>query len=177
MEKIYIVLTYTGTILSRTVRIFTRNTYTHASIALDKELEKMYSFGRLNPYNPFWGGFVKEGIDIGTFKRFKKTKAEIYSFEVTKEEYKKLEDIILVFSNDRKKYKFNIIGLIYARFNKQCKRKNKFYCSQFVREVIEQAEINMENIEEVIKPEDFRKIRTLNLEYKGLLNTYNLKSA
>ena len=177
MEKIYIVLTYTGTILSRTVRIFTRNTYTHASIALDKELEKMYSFGRLNPYNPFWGGFVKEGIDIGTFKRFKKTKAEIYSFELTKEEYKKLEDIILVFSNNRKKYKFNIIGLIYARFNKQCKRKNKFYCSQFVREVIEQAEINMENIEEVIKPEDFRKIRTLNLEYKGLLNTYNLKSA
>ena len=177
MEKIYIVLTYTGTILSRTVRIFTRNTYTHASIALDKELEKMYSFGRLNSYNPFWGGFVKEGIDIGTFKRFKNTKTEIYSFEVTKEEYKKLEEKILEFNNNRKNYKFNIIGLIYARFNKQCKRKNKFYCSQFVREVIEQAEINMENIEEVIKPEDFRKIRTLNLEYKGLLNTYNLKSA
>lgn len=177
MEKIYIVLTYTGTILSRTVRIFTRNTYTHASIALDKDLEKMYSFGRLNPYNPFWGGFVKEGIDIGTFKRFKNTKTEIYSFEVTKEEYKKLEEKILEFNNNRKNYKFNIIGLIYARCNKQCKRKNKFYCSQFVREVIEQAEINMENIEKVIKPQDFKKIKGLNLEYKGLLNTYNLKSA
>ena len=176
MGKIYIVLTYTGTILSRTVRIFTRNTYTHASIALDKDLEKMYSFGRLNPYNPFWGGFVKEGINIGTFKRFKKTKAEIYSFEVTKEEYKKLEDIILVFSNNRKKYKFNIIGLIYARFNKQCKRKNKFYCSQFVREVIEQSKIEILDMSKVIKPEDFKRLEPLKLEYKGLLRMYTLES-
>lgn len=82
-KKKYIVLTYTGTILSKIIRVYTRAEYCHVSLSLDKELKKMYSFGRLNPYNPFIGGFVHEGIDRGTFKRFKKTKAEIYSIDVT----------------------------------------------------------------------------------------------
>ena len=30
----------------------------------------MYSFGRKNAYNPFFGGMVKESVDTGTFKRF-----------------------------------------------------------------------------------------------------------
>ena len=177
MEKIYIVLTHTGTVLSRSIKIFTRNTYTHASISLDKNMEKMYSFGRLNPYNPFVGGFVKEGINIGTFKRFKNTITEIYSLEITKEEYNKLEEIILKFVENKKAYKFNFIGLVLAGINKKYKRKNKFYCSQFVREIIEKSEIKIENISKVIKPEDFRKLESLELEYRGLLRLYDLKSA
>jgi len=73
-KKIYIVLTYTGTILSKVIRVYTRAEYCHVSLSLDKRLRKMYSFGRLNPYNPFIGGFVHEGINVGTFKRFKKKK-------------------------------------------------------------------------------------------------------
>ena len=45
-------------------------------LELDEDLTKMYSFGRLYPYNPFLGGFVHEGLDRGTFKRFKKTNCE-----------------------------------------------------------------------------------------------------
>ena len=79
MKKIYIVLTYTGTILSKIVKIYTRREFSHVSIALDEDLTKMYSFGRLYPYNPFLAGFVHEGIDHGTFKRFKKTKTKKHS--------------------------------------------------------------------------------------------------
>ena len=46
MKKIYIVLTYTGTFLSRIVNIYTGKKYSHVSISLDKNLEYMYSFGR-----------------------------------------------------------------------------------------------------------------------------------
>ena len=79
MKKIYIVLTYTGTILSKIVKMYTRREFSHVSIALDEDLDQMYSFGRINAYNPFWAAFVQEGIDKGTFKRFKKTKTRIYS--------------------------------------------------------------------------------------------------
>lgn len=34
----------------------------HVSIALDRELTEVYSFGRKQPDNPFIGGFVKEDI-------------------------------------------------------------------------------------------------------------------
>ena len=87
MSKVYIVLTYTGTILSKLVRGYTRKEYAHVSLALDKELKEMYSFGRLNPYIPFIGGFVHESVDHGTFKRFYKTKTKIYSLEVNEEQY------------------------------------------------------------------------------------------
>lgn len=173
MKKIYIVLTHTGTMLSTGIKIFTGNMYTHASISLDQNMEEMYSFGRLNPYNPFIGGFVKEGINIGTFKRFKNTKTEIYSLEITEEEYKKLEEIILKFEENKDAYKFNFIGLILAGLNKKYKRENKYYCSQFVREIMEQSEIKIEGISKVIKPEDFRKLQSLQLEYCGLLRIYN----
>ena len=40
---VYIVLTHTGTIPSRLIRIFTRYEYTHVSISLDRNLEHLYS--------------------------------------------------------------------------------------------------------------------------------------
>ena len=88
MRKIYIVLTYTGTILSKLVKMYTKREFSHVSIALDEDLKEMYSFGRLNPYNPFIGGFVHEYMDKGTFKRFSKTNAQIYCLELTEKQVK-----------------------------------------------------------------------------------------
>ena len=51
-KKIYILLSFTGTILSRIIRMYTKDKYCHASLSLDKEFNELYSFGRLNPYNP-----------------------------------------------------------------------------------------------------------------------------
>lgn len=47
-KKIYIILTYSGTILSRLIKVYTREKYCHVSVALDENLNEMYSFGRLN---------------------------------------------------------------------------------------------------------------------------------
>ena len=70
MKKIYIILTHTGTILSKIIKYYTGDEFSHVSIALDSQLRKIYSFGRLNPYNPIKGGFVHESVDKGTFRRF-----------------------------------------------------------------------------------------------------------
>ena len=72
MKDIFIVLTSTGTTLSKIIKSYTKDEFAHISISLDRELQEMYSFGRLNPYNPFFGGFIREYIDKGTFKRFYK---------------------------------------------------------------------------------------------------------
>ena len=53
MKKIYIILTFTGTALSRIIKMATKVEFAHVSIALDEELNEMYSFGRINPYIPF----------------------------------------------------------------------------------------------------------------------------
>lgn len=36
MKKIYIILTHTGTILSKIIKEFTKDEFSHVSIALDK---------------------------------------------------------------------------------------------------------------------------------------------
>ena len=73
LRRIYIVLTYTGTILSKIIKSYTKNEFAHVSISLDIELEQMYSFGRIYPWTPLIGGFVHEHINKGTFKKFNKT--------------------------------------------------------------------------------------------------------
>lgn len=79
MKKIYIVLTYTGTVLSNIVKFYTKEKYSHVSIGLDSKLNKLYSFGRLNPYNPYKAGFIHEELNKGTFRKvYKYNRSSIF---------------------------------------------------------------------------------------------------
>lgn len=177
MKKIYIILTHTGTTLSKIIKKYTKDEFSHVSIALDVKLENMYSFGRLKPYNPFIGGFVHEYINKGTYKRFYNTKAKMYSLEVDELQYDKLKRIIndIEIENEKERYKFNILGLLAVGFNKKISIKRSFYCAEFVKYVMEKSGINI-NLPDIIKPEDFKKIDGLKLIYDGLLRKYKYKN-
>ena len=86
-KQIFIVITQTGTMLSRILKRITGAEYNHASLSLSQDLTRMYSFGRRHPYNPFWGGFVIESPHAGTFRRFSDTTAIILAVEITEERY------------------------------------------------------------------------------------------
>ena len=171
MKKIYIVLTHTGTVLSRIIKVYTKNEFSHVSISLDKNLDKMYSFGRLNPYNPFIGGFIHEHIDKGTFYRFKKTKTTIYSLDISDKQYKKLEDLILKFETNKKKYTFNIIGLFAVAVKLKIKINRSFYCAEFVKYILDESDIKTE-LPDIIKPEDFKYLQKTTEIYNGVLKEY-----
>lgn len=171
MKKIYIVLTQTGTMLSKIIKAYTKDEFSHVSISLDISLDEMYSFGRLNPYNPFKGGFVCEHIHSGTFKRFYKTIAKIYSLNVTEEQYEKVKQIIDKMKNEKEKYKFNTLGLFAVGFKKKIKRDSYFYCAEFVKYVLESANINT-RLPELIRPENFKMLDNIEETYNGLLRKY-----
>lgn len=173
MKEIYIILTHTGTVLSRIIRCYTKDEYSHVSIALDKSLENMYSFGRLNPYNPFFGGFVHEKVNEGVYKRFKNTKTCIYSLEIEDSKYRKIEKTINKMKKNKDMYKFNTLGLIAVSINLRIKQKNHFYCAEFVKYILEKSKIKYE-LPDIIRPEDFKNISNLKTIYKGRLNDYNL---
>ena len=174
MKRIYLILTYSGTILSRIIKIYTRDEFAHVSISLDEELNQMYSFGRLNPYNPFIGGFVHEGINIGTFKRFRKSQTAVYSIMISDEQYKKIKETIKLIRECPIAYKFNIIGLFGAGFNIRIHMRHSFYCAEFVKYLLEKARVK-NNLPEIIKPEDFKRLDNIRLEYKGSLCEYSVK--
>lgn len=172
MKKIYIVLTHTGTNLSKIIKKWTKDEFSHVSIALDEDLDEMYSFGRLHPYNPFWAGLVHEKQNEGTFKRFKKTKAAIYSIEVDDEKYSIIRNTVYRMYRNRKKYKFNIIGLLAIGFHKSIQKENWFYCAEFVKYVFDKAHLDFDLPNTMIRPEDFKSIENKDLEYYGLFRKY-----
>lgn len=171
MKKIYIVLTSTTTYLARIIRTYTKDEYSHSSISLDKELNQMYSFGRLNPYIPWWGGFTRESIDFGSFKRFQNAGVEIYSLEVTEGTYKKIKKTIEKFKRHKDEYTFNIPGLFAVAFNKRITKDNSFYCAEFVKHILEDSKAST-GLPDIIRPENFRYMEGVNLEYTGTLKDY-----
>lgn len=173
MKKIYLILTHTGTPLANFIRFYTKDEFSHVSIALDSELQEMYSFGRLNPYNAFIGGFVHEYIDKGTFKRFKNTYARIYSMDIEDEKYDLLEQNIRKFQEKKDIYGFNIIGMFAVGLNKKIKFDKALYCAEFVKQMMDESQIE-NNLPEIVKPENFKDLEGLEEIYTGKLREYNL---
>lgn len=174
MKKIYIILTHTGTLLSNVIRGWTKDEFSHVSISLDEDLEEMYSFGRLRPYNAFIGGFIHEKINEGTYKRFKNTECVVYSMQVEDKQYEKIKNKINNFNKNKEKYKFNIWGLFAVSINKKVKLPRTFYCAEFVKYTLQKSGVKAE-LPEIIRPENFKTIPNLQEEYKGLLREYDSK--
>lgn len=172
MKKIYIVLTYTGTVLSNIVKFYTKEKYSHVSIGLDSQLNELYSFGRLNPYNPLKAGFIHEKLNSGTFARFRNTIGAVYSLEIEDEQYKKIIELIDEVKNNKEKYKFNIIGLFFVSINRKYKKENSFYCAEFVKYLLEKS-LDIEKLPEIVKPMDFLELDNLELQYEGLFRDYS----
>ena len=174
-KKVYLVLSQTGTMFSRVLKFFTGAEYNHSSISLDPTLQEMYSFGRLNPYNPFIGGFVQEGIHIGTFKRFYKTTALVLELPVTDEQYHNIELLIEYMKNNKTIFHYNYWGVFCAIFKTNYAPRRRFYCSQFVRACLASFGIsNSKELPKIIKPIDFLKLKNKRVVYRGILQNYNV---
>ena len=174
MQKVYIVLTHTGTLLSNLIKLYTKNDYSHVSLAFDQELNEMYSFGRLYTYNAFIGGFVREYLNKGTFKRFKKTITSVYELEITDEQYYSMKSFVLSMYKRRKEYKFNFVGLVAVALHMKIQRRRAFYCAEFVKYAMKKAQIR-NNLPDIVKPEDFLNLENIRLEYKGALKQYKVE--
>lgn len=174
MKKLYIVLTNTGTFVSNVIRKYTGDEYNHVSIALKRDLSELYSFGRRNAYVFWYGGFVVEGVDHGTFKRFHKTVAKVYEMVVEDEAYAKAEEMISEFIVNRKKYHYNHLGILRARKNVDYQRNERcFYCSQFVRAVlVSSGAVTKESVSDMLAPGKLSELPGLTLIYEGLLREY-----
>lgn len=169
---IYIVLTYTGSILSKLIKYWLKHDYTHSSIALDENLEEMYSFGRIYPRNPIFAGFVKENALVGTFKRFKNTTAMVLKVEITPEEYEKVQYELEGFKNSDIFLRYDMLGLILGIFNKKYNRQNAYYCSEFVKEILEVAELDLSGLPKIVRPQDYAELGFVNKVYEGKLAEY-----
>ncbi|WP_099156676.1 hypothetical protein [Virgibacillus ndiopensis] len=169
-EKVYILLTDTGTIFTRMIKFYTKRPYNHASISFDSNLDEVYSFGRKNVKNPFIGGFVKENIQE---ELFKDATCAVFCCTVTKHQKQKMNEFIQKVEENAHLYRYNLMGLFAIILNKQLIRENAFFCSQFVATVLTESEtIKFSKPPSLMTPHDLQKSPDFQLVYNGKLEDY-----
>ncbi len=172
-EKIYIVLSQTGSIVSKALKIITREPYNHSSIALTDDLHTMYSFGRVRPYNPFVGGFVEESPDKGALKRFKNTKILVMELNVSPSAREKVVARLEEMLQEQTRYRYNYRGLFFAGLRIRREKPYCYYCSEFVKSLAEQMELDgAEKLPPIVKPMQLLDLKHKTV-YVGKLRDYS----
>ena len=173
-KQLYIVISQTGTLLSRILRFITGAEYNHASISVSADLEQMYSFGRRHPYNPFWGGFVMESPHTGTFKRFPKTRIIVLALPVSDEIHCEIQKRLSSMYEHREDYHYNYLGLFLAGIHIRRKKDYCYYCSEFVRDILMEFQVKgASRLSPIVQPMHFLSLTPAPI-YCGKLSEYTV---
>ena len=173
-HQLYIVLSQTGTIPSRMLKKVTGAPYNHVSVSLDRNLRTMYSFARRHPYNPFWGGFIRESPRTGTFRRFPETEAMVLCLTISGAQYREIEKYLAAMFCEREKYGYNYLGLLLAGLHIRYLSKNHYYCSEFVKDLLIRFHVTeAEQFGRITQPIHFLGIADGQVVYRGKLRNYS----
>ena len=173
MKKVYIIQMDTKTIPSRIISLFTMYKYSHVAISFNRNCDITYSFGRKSLYSILNGGFVIENKSGKFFKKFRDTKCRIYEISVTDKQYNDLVKIIKYMKKNKECYKYDYLGIILRYLKIPVTFKNKYVCSYFVAQLLEEANVcDFEKDTCFVGPKDFEKVNGFNLIYTGKYALY-----
>ncbi|QVY63762.1 hypothetical protein J1899_12895 [Cytobacillus gottheilii] len=169
-RKIYLILTDTGTIFTRLIKMYTRKPYNHASLSFDSHFLQVYSFGRKRQRNPFIGGFVKESVSKGLLQN---ASCAIYSCHVTEEQYQKMQEFISKIEMEKHRYRYNLLGVFALPFQKKINRSHAFFCSQFVSTVLSEGNVvNLNKPACFVTPHDLQHSNPFQLVFQGRMSDF-----
>lgn len=170
MKEINIVLTQTNTVISKTLKAFSKKPYNHISISLDDECKRMFSFGRKIMWFPLIGGFVREDANSGVFKMFPDTKCKIYKLEVSDTDYNTIIERLNRFLAEPNSFRYSYLNVILMYFNIPFQRQHYYVCSSFVSYLLWGIVPFNKEVSLVI-PDDYNKLELTEI-YEGKLTEY-----
>ena len=180
LKPIYIVLSQGDTLFSKVIMKYTNSSYSHASIALDHTLSKLYSFtAAVKPKNfrEFQGGFSI--IDIKDMNP--DSNIGVFVFFVPTYIHNKISEMIEKLKNNIFKTTYGYKNLITLIFNTPYNNDLSMICSQFVDRCLKIAGIDITNRDSsLVSPEILHKCanreKYIYKLYQGLIYKYNANS-
>lgn len=159
-ERLYIILSNTGSPASEIISLFTHEEYNHLSLSFDRSLYTMISYNGGNDYqNP---GLNSESLS--NLNQKEDSQLLVYSLIANRKEKEIILNKIKQINEEGSAY--NVIGLL----TNVSVRSNMMYCSQFVYLMLEEVELNFFEVgPDQIKPTDFIDYdfnEALKFEYK-----------
>ncbi len=132
MDKhVYIVFSATPYTIGRLIRRFTGEDYNHVSIALDRDLQQMYSFARRYYRTPFYGGFVRESRARYHVNGIP-SQIKICSLEVSPEDHRQLAQRLEQMYQRREEFLYNHLSVVTIPFHRLVHLKDAAVCTEFV---------------------------------------------
>lgn len=149
-KAVSIVLVQGNSLLGKTIRKVQGTEFSHASISLDEDLKRIYSFNMRGGNNGLTYESVKAYIEDGV------SKMGVYTFLVSDKVYKQLEKILDNFNLYKNKTKYSVLNLLTIPFNIDLDLDMKMVCSEFVDKLLKLAEIDLTNKKSsLVSPKDF----------------------
>lgn len=149
-KAVNIVLVQGNSLLGKTIRKVQGTEFSHASISLDEDLKRIYSFNMRDGNNGLTYESVKAYIEDGV------SKMGVYTFLVSDKVYKQLEKILDNFNLYKNKTKYSVLNLLTIPFNIDLDLDMKMVCSEFVDKLLKLAEIDLTNKKSsLVSPKDF----------------------
>ena len=173
MKSVYILLTRSQTYVGRFIHLMTGDEYTHVSLALDRDLERLYSFGRKYMHFALPGGFIPENIHGGIYQRYSAAQTLIYELTVSQEVYDQIEYRINRMLTSIGDYRYNLLGVVLCQMDIAHDRDKYYFCSQFVADTLEKSGAAvLPKPSSLMHPIDFCSLPGLEKVYSGPLYQY-----
>ena len=145
-DKLYLILSKTGSPASEVISLFTHKNFNHLSLSFDRNLKTMVSYnGGNNLQEP---GLNTE--DLNSLQQKEDSHVLVYSLKASKVQQQKILNQLKKINKEGSAY--NVVGLVTGH----SVRPNMMFCSQFVYSMFQDAGLNFfEASHGEVKPTDF----------------------
>ncbi len=135
MRNIYVAFLASNYKTGELIRFFTRAKYNHVALALEEDMNTLYSFSRLNYYEPFTAGFTQETLARYTVYN-KPSYIKICKLEISDDHYARIEEKLRQYGQDVKAV-YNYADVFVYPLNIHIPMEHIHTCISFVLENLE----------------------------------------
>ena len=159
-KNVYILMTQYQGLDAKILRLRTRFPYTHTSIGFEEDMDTFYTF-------------VSKGFLVESITRYEKPDrpsfpCALFEVKVSENVYNKLKEEVTTYIERKGELKYSTLGLVMCFLKIPYKRKNKYFCSQFVAEVMYHCgALKLKKKSSLYFPNDFIKHKELKLIFQG----------
>lgn len=163
-KKVFVLLTRFPDNGSKVIEAMTGFFYTHASIGLSEDMNTFYSFVAK--------GFIVEKITKYIRPDRIPFPCQLYEIEVSDKIYKSIRKLLNSYDEYRNNLHYTRLGLVMCLLRIPYKRKDHYICSQFVAEVLENAQVaKLKKDSTLYRPSDLSKLLSKCLIFEGNLQS------
>lgn len=159
-KKIYVLMTRYPGYNAKFLAWCTRFPYTHTSVGFEDDMDTFYTF-------------VSKGFLVESIRKYEKPDrpsfpCALYEISVPEKTYNNVKALVMTYKARKEQLKYSTLGLVCCFLKIPLKRKNKYFCSQFVAEVLQKSKVlRLKKKSTLYFPKDISKHKELKLIFIG----------